>query len=99
MKRAVQFWTKAAMQGDVLARNNLGAIENRFGFSDRALKHLLISAKMGFEVSVDLIKTMMLEGNATKEQYNQALKGYQDAVEEMNSHDRDEAKREVKLGY
>ena len=87
------------MQGDVLARNNLGAIENRFGFSDRVLKHLLISAKMGFEVSVDLIKTMMLEGNATKEQYNQALKGYQDAVEEMNSHDRDEAKREVKLGY
>ena len=42
---------------------------------------------------------MVQRGNATKEQYNQALKGYQDAVEEMNSHDRDEAKREVKLGY
>ena len=31
-------------------------------------------------------------GMATKEQYAQALKGYQDAVEETKSHDRDEAK-------
>jgi len=32
-------------------------------------------------------------GNATKGQYTEALKGYQGAVEGMNSHDRDEAKR------
>ena len=35
-------------------------------------------------------------GNETKEQYAEALKGYQNAVEEMKSHDRDEAKS---LGY
>ena len=29
---------------------------------------------------------------ATKEQYTEALKGYQDAAEKMKSHDRDEAK-------
>ena len=39
---------------------------------------------------------MFMEGIATKEQYAEALKGYQDAVEEMKSHDRDEAER---LGY
>ena len=33
---------------------------------------------------------------AAKEQYAEALRGYQDAVEEMKSHDRDEVKR---LGY
>ena len=32
-----------------------------------------------------------MQGNATKEQYAEALKGYQDAVEETKSHDRDEA--------
>ena len=31
-------------------------------------------------------------GVATKEQYAEALKGYQDAVEETKSHDRDKAK-------
>ena len=36
---------------------------------------------------------MLVAGIATKEQYSEALKGYQDAVEEMKSHDRDEAKR------
>jgi len=36
---------------------------------------------------------MFMAGVATKELYTQALKGYQEAVEEMKSHDRDEAKR------
>ena len=39
------------------------------------------------------IKKMFVGGFATKAQYTEALRGYQDAVEEMKSHDRDEAKR------
>ena len=35
-------------------------------------------------------------GLATKEQYSQALKGYQDAVQDTKSRDRDEAK---KIGF
>ena len=65
------------------------------GYYDRAVRYLLISAKMGCD-SVDMVKTMFMEGIASKEQYSEALKGYQDAVEEMKSHDRDEVKR---LGY
>ena len=60
------------------------------------MRHFLISAKMGDKDSVEKIKKMFMAGLATKEQYAEALKGYQDAVEEMKSHDRDEAKR---LGY
>ena len=56
------------------------------------MRHYLIAVKMGFKASVDLIKKMFMGGMATKEQYAQALKGYQDAVEETKSHDRDEAK-------
>jgi len=94
--KAIQFWRKVAMQGHVEGRNNLGSYEWVEGSHDRAVRHFLISAKMGNNVSVENIKKMFSMGNATKEQYAEALKGYQHAVEEMKSHDRDEAKR---LGF
>ncbi|EJK62638.1 hypothetical protein THAOC_16737, partial [Thalassiosira oceanica] len=91
--KGVQFWTKAAMQGHVESRHNLGCIEAEKGNYNRAVKHWLISAKMGAKVSVDNIKWAFMEGVGAKEQYAEALKGYQDAVEEMKSNDRDAAKR------
>ena len=94
--KGVQFFERAAMQGHVQSRNNLGCDEGDKGNYDRAVRHLLISARMGHKGSVEMIKMLFMGGVATKEQYAQALKGYQDAVEEMKSHDRDEAKR---LGY
>ena len=57
------------------------------------MRHLLISVKSGDKDSVENNKMTFMGGDAAKEQYAQALKGYQDAVEEMKSHDRDEAKR------
>ena len=94
--KAVELFTKAAMQGHVECRYNLGWLEGLVGNNDRAVKHLLISAKVGHKDSLGLIKEMFKAGHATKEQYTEALKGYQDAADEMKSHDRDEAKR---LGY
>ena len=47
---------------------------------------------MGNKLSLEMIKKMFISGEATKAQYAEALKGYQDAVEGMKSHDRDEAK-------
>ena len=92
-KKAVHFYEKAAMQGHVHSRFNLGLIEWKKGDQDRALRHYLISAKMGHKDSVEAIKNIFAKGLATKELYFQALKEYQEAVEEMKSHDRDEAKR------
>ena len=94
--KGIQLWRKAAMQGHVESRNNLGSYEWGEGSHDRAVRHFLISAKMENKTSVENIKDMFTMGLATKEQYAEALKGYQDAVEEMKSHDRDEARR---LGY
>ena len=91
--KAVELFEKAAMQGHVMSRNNLGISEAKKGNYDRAVRHLLISAKMGHENSIKAIKDMFVAGVATKEQYTEALNGYQDALEEMKSHDRDEAKR------
>ena len=94
--KGVQFYEKAAMQGHIDSRSELGHFEAEKGNHDRAVRHFLISAKMGHEDSVENIKQIYIHGEATKEQYAEALKGYQNAVEEAKSHDRDEAKR---LGY
>ncbi|EJK61569.1 hypothetical protein THAOC_17921 [Thalassiosira oceanica] len=90
--KGVQLWAKGAMQGDVESRYNLGCNEEEKGNHDRAVRHHLISAKTGYGNSVEKIKGMFIRGLATKEQYTQALKGYQDAMTEMKSPEREEAK-------
>ena len=67
----------AAMQGHAESRYNLACCEGKKGNYDRAFRHLLISAKMGCSMSVGQIKVMFMGGMATKEQYAQALRGYQ----------------------
>ena len=63
------------------------------GDHNRAVRHYLISAKMGDKNSVESIKNLFMDGLATMKQYAEALRGYNDAVKEMKSRDRDEAKR------
>ncbi|EJK75408.1 hypothetical protein THAOC_02869 [Thalassiosira oceanica] len=58
----------------------------------RSQRHWLIAAKIGHSGFLDAIKDMFVEGDATKEQYAEALKGYQAATEEMKSLERDEVK-------
>ncbi|EJK45067.1 hypothetical protein THAOC_36342, partial [Thalassiosira oceanica] len=74
--KAAKFYEKAAMQGHAKSRYNLGCYEGQTGNHDRALRHLLISAKMGDSHSLEAIKTAFKAGLATKEQYAEALKGY-----------------------
>ncbi|EJK47083.1 hypothetical protein THAOC_34223 [Thalassiosira oceanica] len=93
--RGISFYEKAAMLGHPIARHNLGCCEYDHGNYDRAVRHFLISAKMGVEQSLEMIKELFKEGNATKLQYGEALKGYRDASEEMKSPDREEAKKFV----
>ena len=94
--KGIQYFEKAAMQGHVASRHNLGENEVKSGNYDRAVRHFLISAKLGYEDSVENIKEMFKVGLVTKEMYAQALRGYQDAVEEMKSPERDEAKKYYK---
>ena len=91
--RAVELWQHAAMKGEACSRSGLGCVEYHAGNYDLAIKHYLISAKMGCKGSLDFVKLMFMEGDATKAQYAEALKGYGDAVEETKSHQRKEAKR------
>ena len=89
--RAIRHWEAAAMSGDVYARSNLGNEEGRAENYDLALQHWMISASLGDQGSLDKIKLLFMDGLATKAEYAAALRGYQNATEEMRSPDREEA--------
>ena len=91
--RGIHHWQQAAMKGDVTSRYNLGAAEQDNGNPQLALQHWMISAKMGYGDSLHNVKEMFKVGQATKAQYAEALLGYRDAVEEVKSPQREEAKR------
>ena len=91
--RGIHHWQQAAVQGDVESRQGLGYVEYENGNHQLAVQHWMISAKMGYEMSLNSIKKRFKEGHATKAQYAEALLGYRDAVEEMKSPQREEAKR------
>ena len=94
--RAIHHWQQAAMEGHVGSRHSLGFAEYDNGNYNLAVQHLMISAKMGYEKSLNRTKEMFKAGYATNAQYAEALMGYRDAVEEMKSPQREEAKR---LGF
>ncbi|EJK55281.1 hypothetical protein THAOC_24999 [Thalassiosira oceanica] len=89
--RGVRHWQEAAMKGHVLSRHMLGYAEFNEENHELAVQHWMISAKLGDEKSLNAIKVMFMEGEATKAQYAEALRGYGDAAEEMKSHQREKA--------
>ncbi|EJK76525.1 hypothetical protein THAOC_01707 [Thalassiosira oceanica] len=90
--RGVQHWQHAAIQGHPNSRFMLGAHEYENGNHELAVQHWMITAKMGGEDSLNNIKAMFMKGYATKAQYAEALRGYQNALEETRSPQREQAK-------
>ena len=94
--KAFRHYEAAAMCCHVFARSNLGYLEYKAGNVDLALQHWMISATLGCEKSLKGVKILLKRGLANRADYAESLRGYQNAVEEMSSPDRDEAK--VRLG-
>ena len=92
MDKAIRHYEAAAMCGHVSARFNLGCMEGRAGNYELAQQHMMISAKLGHEKSLNIVKSLFMDGLATKSDYAAALRGYQNSIKEMSSPDRDEAK-------
>ena len=90
-KKARHYWELAAMRGDVDARHNLGCAEASAGNMDRALKHFMIAAGSGYTRSLEMIKKIFTNRDATKEDYAKALQVYQAYLKEIKSTQRDEA--------
>ena len=85
------YWELAAMGGDVRARHNLGTMEIEAGNMDRALKHWMIAVRDGYNESLEKIKLWYANGQATKDEYTEALQLYQTYLGEIKSSQRDKA--------
>jgi len=91
-EKAVHYYElAAAMSGGVYARHTLGKMEYEAGNIDRALKHLMISTNDGHKKSLQGIKQFYSNGYATKEDYTEALRSYQEYLDEIKSQQRDAA--------
>eukprot|EP00956_Cyclotella_meneghiniana_P005999 scaffold7807_cov62-Cyclotella_meneghiniana.AAC.3 len=88
MKLATHHLEIAAKGGHPLARHNLGCEEANLCNYRRALKHWMISAKMGYEKSLTCILDLCKYGDATKDDYAVALAGFRKADDERKSPDR-----------
>ena len=89
--KAEHYYEIAAMDGNVPARHNLGNSEARAGNWDRAFKHYMIAAGVGFNDSVKNIQQLYRDEHATKEDYTKALRAYQKRIDEIRSEQRDKA--------
>ena len=90
--RGISHLQHAAIQGQPSSRYDLGYHEYENANHELAVRHWMISAKMGYEISLDAIKIMFTRGHATEAQYAEALRSYQNAVEATESTQREEAK-------
>ena len=91
-KKAKHYHELAAMNGDIMARYNLGCLEGQAGNYQRAVKHCLIAARAGYKGSLDTVKQGYMHGYVTKEGYANTVREYQKSQDEMKSDARDKAR-------
>ena len=92
-KKAIYYLELSAIRGEMLARHKLGLFEERAGNANhhRALKHFKIAAGGGNHNSLMKIQGLYTTGDATKDDFETALRSYQAYVDEIRSEQRDEA--------
>lgn len=88
--KAKHYWELAANR-HVIARHNLGCEEGATGNEHRAMKHFMIAARAGYDISLNEVKQGFLRGFVTKDEFTITLRAYQKARDEMKSIPRDEA--------
>ena len=91
LNKAKHFYELAALGGDAMARYNLGWLEEETGNMVTALKHYIISAECGDDLSLKRIKEFYVNGHATKDDYAKALRTHQTYIVGIKSAQRDEA--------
>jgi TPR repeat protein len=89
-KKQMYHLEEAAMKGHPAARNNLGVVEGNNGRHERARKHFIIAANLGYHDSLNGLRRLYELGYASKEDYADALRAYQAAVVAAKSKEREE---------
>ena len=91
-EKALHHTEKAAIGGHPDARYNLALVEGRnICGVDRAVKHFIIAANLGHDLSLTYVKNAYKVGIVSKEDFTAALRGYQAAIEATKSPQREEA--------
>ena len=81
----------AAIAGHPKARHNLACNECRNERIDRAVKHWIIAAKLGYDDSIKALKVGYAAGRVSKEDFAAALRAHQAAVNATKSPQREAA--------
>ena len=97
-KKEIYHAEEAAIGGHHMARHNLGCIEGNNGKFERARKHFTIAANLGYDKSLTALRQLYEDGHASKEDYADALRAYQTAVEATKSSGRERAEEAMKIG-
>ncbi len=75
-----------------------GSIEADSGRFERARKHWIIAANHGLHESLECTRTLYAEGHASKEDYFDALRAYEAAVDATKSPEREKVEEAIKNG-
>ena len=99
-EKEVYHWEKAAMGGHPIARHNLAVTEERNDNIDRAVKHFIIAANLGYEKSMKELWRHYSDGNIAKGELETTLRTHKAAIDAMKSPQREavEAWRERQRG-
>ncbi|KAK1734925.1 zf-MYND and TPR domain-containing protein [Skeletonema marinoi] len=89
----------AAIAGHPNARHNVGAHELRNCRNDRAVKHFIIAANLGYDGAIQALKKCYAGGVVSKEDFAVALRAYQAAVDATKSPQREAAAKVVAAFY
>ncbi len=95
MKKGEYHLEVAAIGGNAESRYALGMYERNHGSYERAMKHLIIAAKQGLEDALAKLKDGYVEGKISKDEFGEALRAYQRAVDAAKSPQREEAGRNI----
>lgn len=87
-KKSTHYFELAAKLGHVLARHQLGCFDYVAGNYERAFRHYVIAAKGGNNTSLLATKDGFVRGKVTKDQYAEALRGYQESQAQLSSNSR-----------
>ncbi len=92
-KKRVYHLEQAAIGGHPNARSIIGCVEMTNGQHDRAIKHLIIAAKLGHDRSMTFLKDMYQSGTETvsKEDLAATMRAHQAAVDATKSPHREAA--------
>jgi TPR repeat protein len=97
-EKSIHHYEKAAIGGHPQARQCLALYEEHNGNVERAVKHYIIAANLGYETSMKTLWKHYSLGNITKEDLNATLRAHQAAIDATKSEQREKVAEAIKNG-